>query len=82
MPYKNIEDSRANRRLGRSRRGLERLRSLGLEPRDVNDPRSEVECLDCGKISKRSTAIMFKHEPWCWRSQDHPIKFWDRRKLA
>lgn len=43
---------------------LARWRAMGLEPVDANDPMSDLECRECGKVTKRISQSR-KHELWC-----------------
>lgn len=65
MPYKDPEAARISRRDSESRSQLRKYRAMGLEPMDIDDPRSDLECLTCGRITTRATNHQYRHEPDC-----------------
>lgn len=65
MPYANKQDRADNRRWKYNAKQLEKFRQMGLEPLDVNDVWSNLECLTCGKVTGRGSAHMFRHFEGC-----------------
>lgn len=87
MPYKSEADRKGNFLFKKEvrineyrKRKLKFYRGMGLEPLDVNDSNSELECLHCGKITPRSCAHMFRHYEGCRMIKHLPveIKKWRR----
>lgn len=79
MPYADKEVGRQRKAAFARRDRLLDLRDGGMEPFDVDDPHSKLECRLCGKVVGRSSPVMFRHYEWCflWRRP----KFWSRRKI-
>lgn len=65
MPYKNYEDHLTSQRVWKFIKQLRFFRSMGLEPTEIFNNHSDLECQYCLKITPRSCAHIFRHEPDC-----------------
>lgn len=75
MPYKNHEDKLENNRLWYRLKQISKFRILGLEPLDLNDPRSDLRCIWCNKVTGRSSKHKYRHEIWCiLNNHDYKVK--------
>jgi hypothetical protein len=89
VPYKERQDRLENQRFWHNYVVKLRLyRSMGLEPVDINDPRSALECQHCGKVTGRNSAHVYRHHRGCvkrlrtLRLAGYPREYWSRRKGA
>src|SRR6266700_1934344 len=86
LPYKNRTDRLENQRMWhRYGKQLPRYRAMGLEPLDINDQWSPLQCNHCGKVTGRSSAHVYRHYQGCvhrnrtLRLAGYPRTYWSRR---
>lgn len=87
MAYKDPIVAARQKKVFAAMKKLRFYRSMGLEPRDVNNPKSDLECRHCFKITHRACPHMFRHERWCpYYSETmeilgNPRTFWSRKSV-
>lgn len=86
MPYKYLADRLANQKWHYNyAQQLPFYRSMGLEPLEINNVRSPLQCQHCGRVTPRNCAHRFRHYPNCahlpevMRILGNPRMYWNRR---